>query len=223
VRAVGQDELCRRFMAVPGVGPVVALTFKTTVDDPARFKRSRDIGASAGLTPKRIQSGDSIDYDGHISRQGDGERRRALYEAASGLMTRSKTWWTLKAWGMKLQRSRGHKRAVVAAGRKLAIILHATGNPLRRSVCLAVLETAESAISCLPPSGRRPFERAGLPELPRRPDAEVCPYDADARWSRSLSDHVFGGPCTLTGVVPRRFLRPQTVITRPSSRRGGHV
>ena len=107
VRTVGRDELCQRFMAVPGVGPVVALTFKATVDDPARFKRSRDVGAYAGLTPKRIQSGDSIDYDGHISRQSDGELRTALYEAASGLMTRSKSWCTLKAWGMKLQRSRG--------------------------------------------------------------------------------------------------------------------
>jgi transposase len=121
------DELCRRFMAVPGVGPVVALTFKTTVDDPARFKRSRDVGAYAGLTPKRIQSGDSIDYDGHISRQGDGELRTALYEAASGLMTRSKSWCTLKAWGMKLQRHRhrGHERALVAAARKPALIRHA--------------------------------------------------------------------------------------------------
>ena len=125
VRIVGRDELCRRFMAVPGVGPVVALTFKTTVDDPARFKRSRDVGAYAGLTPKRIQSGDSIDYDGHISRQGDGELRTALYEAASGLMTRSKSWCTLKAWGLKLQRHRGHKRALVAVARKLALILHA--------------------------------------------------------------------------------------------------
>ena len=91
VRTVGRDELCQRFMAVPGVGPVVALTFKTTVDDPARFKRSRDVGAYAGLTSKRIQSGDSIDYDGHISRQGDGELRTALYEAASGLVKASLT------------------------------------------------------------------------------------------------------------------------------------
>jgi transposase len=91
VRTVGRDELCQRFMAVPGVGPAVALTFKTTVDDPARFKRSRDVGAYAGLTSKRIQSGDSIDYDGHISRQGDGELRTALYEAASGLVKASLT------------------------------------------------------------------------------------------------------------------------------------
>jgi transposase len=61
VRTVGRDELCRRFIAVPGVRPVVALAFKTTVGDPARFKRSCDVGAYAGLTPKRIQSGDSID------------------------------------------------------------------------------------------------------------------------------------------------------------------
>jgi transposase len=58
-------------------------------------KRSRDVGACAGLTPKRIQSGDNIEYDGHISRQGDGELGTALYEAASGLMTRSKILCTL--------------------------------------------------------------------------------------------------------------------------------
>jgi transposase len=75
VRTLGRDELCRRFTAVPGVGPVVALTVTTTIDDPARFKRSRDLGAYAGMTAKRIQSRNSIDYDGHISRQGDGELR----------------------------------------------------------------------------------------------------------------------------------------------------
>jgi transposase len=67
----------------------------------------------------------SMDYDGHISRQSDGELRTALYEAASGLMTRSKIWCTLKACEMKLQRHRGHKPALMAVARKLAPILHA--------------------------------------------------------------------------------------------------
>jgi transposase len=89
------------------------------------FARSRDVGAYFGLTPKRHQSGTSIDWDGRISRQGDNEVRTVLYEAASGLLVRSKRWSALKAWGMLIQRRRGHKKVVVAVARKLAIILHA--------------------------------------------------------------------------------------------------
>ena len=119
------DSVCQRFMGVPGVGPVTALFFRTAVDDPARFTRSRSVGAYFGLTPRRYQSGTSVDWQSGISRQGDDEMRFLLYEAASGLLTRSKSWSALKAWGLKIQRQRGHKKAVVAVARKLAIILHA--------------------------------------------------------------------------------------------------
>jgi transposase len=122
---VARDPVSRRFMGVPGVGPVTALAFRTAIDDPARFARSRDVGAYFGLTPKRFQSGTSIDWDGRISRQGDDEVRTLLYEAASGLLVRSKAWSSLKAWGLMIQRRRGHKKAVVAVARKLAILLHA--------------------------------------------------------------------------------------------------
>ena len=125
VQIVTRDELMMRFMVVPGVGPVTALAFRTAIDDPGRFARSRNVGAYFGLTPRRFQSGTSVDYDGRISRQGDDEVRTVLYEAASGLLVRSKSWSTLKAWGLKIQRQRGHKKAVVAVARKLAIILHA--------------------------------------------------------------------------------------------------
>ena len=125
VQITVHDAVCKRFMAIPGVGPVTALAFKTAVDVPERFARSRDVGAHFGLTPKREQSGKSIDFDGHISRQGDKEMRTLLYEAASCLLTRSKVWTSLKAWGMKLARHRGHKRAVTAVARKLAVIMHA--------------------------------------------------------------------------------------------------
>jgi len=124
VRVVGHDELCRRFMAVPGVGPVVALTYRTGIDDPRRFRKSKTVGAHFGLTPRRIESGDTIAYDGRISKCGDGEVRTALYEAANGLLVRSKTWCSLKVWGMKIAAKRGHKRAVVAVARRLAVILH---------------------------------------------------------------------------------------------------
>jgi transposase len=124
VQLVGRDELCRRWCRIPGVGPVTALTFRAAVDDPARFAKSKTVGAHFGLTPMREQSGTSVDYDGHISKRGDGDVRTALYEAASAMLTRSQQWSTLKAWGVRVAARRGHKRAVVAVARKLAVIMH---------------------------------------------------------------------------------------------------
>ncbi len=117
------DPVCQRLMTAPGVGFVTALTFKAGVDDPARFKRSRTVAAHFGLTPRRFQSGE-IDFDGHISRAGDADVRSTLYVATNSMLTRSSKWSPLKAWGMKLAKSRGHKRAVIAVARKLAVILH---------------------------------------------------------------------------------------------------
>ena len=88
VKLVAGHELCRRFMQIPGVGPIAALSFMTAVDDPSRFRRSRDVAAYFGLTSRRWQSGSSIDVKGRISKAGDGDVRRALYEAASALLTR---------------------------------------------------------------------------------------------------------------------------------------
>jgi len=118
-----QDPVCQRLMTAPGVGPITALTFKAGVDDPTRFKHSRTVAAHFGLTPRRFQSGE-VDFDGHISRAGDANVRSTLYVAANAMMTRSSQWSPLKAWGMKLAKSRGHKRAVIAVARKLAVILH---------------------------------------------------------------------------------------------------
>ncbi|MDE1172734.1 MAG: IS110 family transposase [Parvibaculaceae bacterium] len=124
VRLVARDELCRRFMAIPGVGPVTALTFSTAIDDPRRFRRSRDVAAYFGLTSRRWQSGTSIDVQGRISKQGDPEVRRALYEAASAMLTRYKGKTALKSWGQKIAK-RCHKKAVVAMARKLVVVMHA--------------------------------------------------------------------------------------------------
>jgi transposase len=124
VRFVARDEFCRRFMAIPGVGPVTSLTFKSAMDNPARFANSKTVGAHFGLTPQRLQTGDSIDIEGHISKCGDGEVRTDLYEAASAMLMRSRKWCTLKVWGIKLATKRGHKRAVVAVARKLAVTMH---------------------------------------------------------------------------------------------------
>jgi transposase len=118
-----KDPVCQRLMSAPGVGFVTALTFKAGVDDPSRFKRSRTVAAHFGLTPRRFQSGE-MDNPGHISRAGDPDVRCTLYTAANAMMTRSSKWSSLKAWGMHLAKTRGHRRAVVAVARKLAVILH---------------------------------------------------------------------------------------------------
>lgn len=118
-----KDEVCQRLMTVPGVGTITALSFKAGVDDPSRFKRSRTVAAHFGLTPRRFQSGE-LDNPGHISRAGDADVRSALYIAAHSLVIRSDKWTYLKAWGLRLAKTKGHRRAVIAVARKLAVILH---------------------------------------------------------------------------------------------------
>jgi transposase len=120
---VREEEVCRRLMSVPGVGPITALAFRATIDRPDRFRRSRDVGAHLGLTPARYQSGET-DIQGRISRCGDELARTALYEAAHTLLVRSRKWSSLRAWGMRLAKHRGMARARVAVARKLAVILH---------------------------------------------------------------------------------------------------
>ena len=120
---VRDDDVCRRLMTVPGVGPVVALTFRATVDVPARFKNSKAVGAVFGLTPSKYQSGE-INRTGAISHCGDEMMRVMLYEAAQILLIRSTRWSWLKAWAMKIARHRGMKKAIVALARRLAVIMH---------------------------------------------------------------------------------------------------
>ena len=117
------DDVCRRLMTVPGVGPVVALTYRATVDVPARFRNSKAVGAVFGLTPSRYQSGES-DRSGRISRCGDEMTRMMLYEAAQSMLAHSVKWSWLKAWAMKIARHRGMKKAIVALARRLAVIMH---------------------------------------------------------------------------------------------------
>ena len=110
-------------MTAPGVGAVVALTFRATIDQPQRFVHSRAVGAHVGLTPKRYQSGE-IDYDGGVSKCGDALLRTMLFEAAQTMLTRAKKWSWLKAWGMRVAQRRGIRRAIVAVARRLAVVLH---------------------------------------------------------------------------------------------------
>ncbi len=123
VDIVRNDDVWRRLMSVTGVGPVVALTYRATVDVPSRFKNSKAVGAVFGLTPSRHQSGES-DRPGAISRCGDEMMRVMLYEAAQVMLTRTNKWSWLKAWAMKIARHRGMKKAIVALARRLAVIMH---------------------------------------------------------------------------------------------------
>jgi transposase len=121
---VKHDPICRRFMTVPGVGPVSALSFKVTIDDPTRFTRSRTVGAHLGLTPRKYQSGTSVDWGGRISKMGDVDTRGALCEAAAALLMRVQSYSALKAWGMRIAKRSGKMCAIVAVARKMAMILH---------------------------------------------------------------------------------------------------
>jgi transposase len=120
---VRNDGVCRRLMTVPGVGALVAVTFTSAVDDPARFRHSRAVGAYLGLTPKRYQSGET-DVTGGISKVGDAMVRTALYEAANVMLTKTVRFSSLKRWALEVAKRRGPKRAKVALARKLATILH---------------------------------------------------------------------------------------------------
>ena len=124
LQVVQYDPVCRRLMTVPGVGPVAALSFKVGVDDPRRFARSRTVGAHFGLTPRRHQSGTSIDYEGRISKQGDVAVREALCEAAASLLLRVRKWSALRAWGLRIAKRSSMLCAITAVARKLASILH---------------------------------------------------------------------------------------------------
>src|ERR1700681_3389755 len=118
-----RDAQVRRFMTVPGMGPVTALAFKATIDDPARFARSRSGGAYIGLTSRRHASGE-VDWTGRISKCGDDMLRSYLFEAAGVLLTRVPKWSAVKAWGVRLAKRNGLRKAKVAVARKLAVILH---------------------------------------------------------------------------------------------------
>ncbi|MCP5091083.1 MAG: IS110 family transposase [Gammaproteobacteria bacterium] len=108
---------------VPGIGPITALAFYSTIDDPDRFQRSRNVGAYVGLTPRRHASGE-VDWSGRISKCGDPKLRSYLFEAAGVLLTRVPQWCKLKAWGHRLWKRIGFKKAKIAVARKLAVILH---------------------------------------------------------------------------------------------------
>ncbi len=118
-----EKAACRHLMGCPGIGPLTALAYASVIDDPTRFAKSRSAGAYLGLTARRYQSGE-IDRGGKISKCGDAMVRSLLYEAANVLLTRVKRWSPLKAWGLRLVKRIGARKAKVAVARKMAVILH---------------------------------------------------------------------------------------------------
>jgi transposase len=118
------DTRARLLMSVPSIGTIVALTYASAIDDPARFTSSKKVGAHFGMTPKKYQSGE-IDYSGRISKVGDASVRAALFEAAHIMLTKPLKGCTqLKSWAMRIARRAGMRRAKVALARKLAVIMH---------------------------------------------------------------------------------------------------
>jgi transposase len=115
-------DVCRRFMAIPGIGPICALTFYAAVSEPHRFRRSADIGSYLGLTPKLHQSG-LLKRVGRISKMGSVPARTLLVRASIEFMKWSDNSDQLHAWALQVEQRRGRGRSRVALARKLAIIM----------------------------------------------------------------------------------------------------
>jgi transposase len=118
-----EDGDVKLLTTIPGVGVITAFTFKTCLGDPTRFKRSRSVGAYFGMTPTQYSSGDII-KQGRVSKSGDSEVRSLLNEAAFSIIYSSKSWSRIKAWGLKIKKKKGHKKAMMAIGRKLSILMY---------------------------------------------------------------------------------------------------
>lgn len=124
IKKMAQDDPdIRLLMTIPGVGIITAFTFKVCLGDPKRFKKSRSVGAYFGMTPSQYSSGETT-RQGRISKCGTAEMRALLNDAALSLLYRTKSWSRLKHWGLNLKKKKGHKKATMAVGRKLAIIMH---------------------------------------------------------------------------------------------------
>lgn len=125
------DAACQLLMTVPGVGHLTAQAFVASIDDPTRFKSSRNVGAYFGLTTRRYQSGER-DVSGRISKVGDSMTRALLYNAASAFLLLVQRPHPVKAWANRIKKRSGHRKAVVALARKMSVIMHrmlVTGEP----------------------------------------------------------------------------------------------
>lgn len=116
------DPIIQLLESIPGIGKITAMTYKAVIDDPFRFKDSRDVGAYLGLTPNQYSSGDTV-RQGRISKCGCQELRTLLVECGVVILTRTAGWSRLKAWGLRIMKRSGVSKASVAVARKLAIIM----------------------------------------------------------------------------------------------------
>lgn len=136
VKEVGKEDVgVKLLQTVDGVGPITALAFIAEIDDPKRFEDSKDVAAYIGLTPTQYSSGETK-RQGGISKKGSKYTRCLLVESATILLTRTQIWSKLKAWGLKLMKKVGKKKAIIAVARKLAVTMHRmliTGTAFERS------------------------------------------------------------------------------------------
>ena len=121
-RTCRDHPVASRFLEVPGVGPICALTFYAAIGEPDRFERSSDVGSYFGLAPRLHQSG-LVFWLGRISKRGNRAARTALVQAATAFMRYSDEQCGLRAWTERIERERGRGRARVALARKLSIIM----------------------------------------------------------------------------------------------------
>lgn len=118
-----ENEQVKLLMTIPGVGPLIAASFVFNIGEAERFKKSQSVGAYFGMSPRQYSSGETVRM-GKVSKSGDADMRRHLTNAAMILMTRTKSWCPLKAWGIKIAQKQGLRKAFMAVGRKLAVIMH---------------------------------------------------------------------------------------------------
>jgi len=116
------DERCKVLQTIPGIGPITAFAFAASIGDAARFQKAQAAGAYLGLTPRRNQSGQK-DVLGRITKCGDHMVRSYLFEAAACVLARTKSYSSLKSWGLRVKKRSGWKKACIAVARKLAVIM----------------------------------------------------------------------------------------------------
>jgi len=118
-----KDDVLKRLMTVPGIGTLTAITYKVVIDNPKRFNKPRLVGAYLGMCPIQYSSG-QIKRRGRISKKGPSELRMLLASSGMRILTHCKEPSKLRIWGLKISEKHGKKKASMALGRKLAIIMH---------------------------------------------------------------------------------------------------
>lgn len=116
------NAICRRLMEIPGVGPITALAFFSTIEDPRRFAKVAEVGSYLGLAPRLHQSGTRSSTRG-ITRMGDRRTRSYLVTAATTLLRASTRETDLKRWGLSLRARIGGPKARIAVARKLSVVM----------------------------------------------------------------------------------------------------